>query len=153
MSLSPSWAMSGQAIDGRDDTHLAPGNHLRIVTNPLLGLPVCPIVVQRVVTTRKQLWLQTRSDAVWVDSHGTVLTPPFTLTADNPVTAYLPRPACWVEVAATPSRTSWWPPVVGLELGGQLPGALLDADPPGGPPLVQCGVNTVDLTDRTLARG
>ncbi|WP_154402262.1 hypothetical protein [Ornithinimicrobium cavernae] len=113
MSLSPSWAMSGQAIDGRDDTHLAPGNHLRILTNPLLGLPVCPIVVQRVVTTRKQLWRQTRTDAVWVDSHGSVLTPPFTLTAGNPVTAYLPRPACWVHVEATPTRIEWRPPVVG----------------------------------------
>ncbi|WP_162802240.1 hypothetical protein [Ornithinimicrobium murale] len=135
MSLSPSWAMSGQAIDGRDDTHLALGNHLRIVTNPLLGLPVCPIVVQRVVTTRKQLWRQTRSDAVWVDSHGTVLTPPFTLTADNPVTAHLPRAACWVEVAATPSRTSWWPPVVGPV--HPVPGPVVPpVRPPVRPPVV-----------------
>ncbi|WP_156224828.1 hypothetical protein [Pseudactinotalea suaedae] len=113
MNPSPSWAMSGQAIDGREDTHLAVGNHLRIVTNPLLGLPVCPVVVHRVTIHIKSLQRHTRSDAIWVAANGTILTPPFTLTPDNPVTAYLPRTACWAEVAATPAKGDWKPPVVG----------------------------------------
>ena len=42
-------------------------------------------------------------------------------------------------------------PVVGLERGGELAAAGLDAGPPGGPALVQGRVDTDDLADRALA--
>ncbi len=42
------------------------------------------------------------------------------------------------------------PPVIGLEAGGQLTAAVLDAGPAGGPALVQPGVDADDLTDRAF---
>lgn len=105
MNLSPSWAMSGQALHGHGDTHLAEGTHLRIVTNPLLGLPVCPIVVHQERTTLAHLVRLARTDVIWVASNGTILTPPFTVTPDNPVTGHLPQSACWAWVEARPGKT------------------------------------------------
>jgi len=43
-------------------------------------------------------------------------------------------------------------PVGGLEVGGQFAVANLDGGPPGGPPLVQGGVDVDDLAHRTFAR-
>jgi len=140
MSESPSWAMSGQAIDGREDSHLAEGTHLRIVTNPLLGLPICPIVVDRVTLNVKSLLRYTRSDAIWVDARGALLTPPFAITADNPVTAYLPRSACWAMVSATAAPTRWPFPVVGpVRDPIRLPGTIRDpiGTLPGAGPMVR----------------
>ena len=48
MGLSRAWAFSGQAIDAVGDAHLAPGVHYRVLTNPLLGLPVVPLVIGKV---------------------------------------------------------------------------------------------------------
>ena len=45
-----------------------------------------------------------------------------------------------------------WPAVGALKLGGQLAAAGLNAGPPGGPPLVQPGVDADDFPHRTFAR-
>ncbi len=96
MSLMPSWALSGQAVDGIGDAHLSSGIHYRILINPLLGLPVVPlsVLVGNLGTGAKGY---TRRDVTWVDSNGTLLTAPFTVTPDNPVTGYLPlgQTCCW----------------------------------------------------------
>lgn len=99
MGLSPSWAMSGQAVDGVGDAHLAKGVHYRILTNPLLGLPVVPIAIGK-INLHTLAKGHTRSDVTWVDSQGTILTTPFTVTPDNPVTAYLPlgETCCWAVI-------------------------------------------------------
>ena len=101
MGLSPSWAFSGQAVDGVGDAHLAAGVHYRVLTNPLLGLPVVPLVIGK-ITLGQLAKGHTRRDVTWVDSHGTALTAPFTVTPDNPVTGYLPlgQTCCWAELEA-----------------------------------------------------
>ncbi|WP_298751265.1 hypothetical protein [uncultured Serinicoccus sp.] len=137
MNLTPSWAMSGQALHSHGDTHLAEGTHLRIVTNPLLGLPVCPIVVHQTRSTVDQLARTARTDAIWVTKNGTILTPPFTLTPDNPVTAHLPHPACWALVEAKPGTRGGEGPVVG-PIRDPIPGPIrrilnpLDRERPAG---------------------
>lgn len=88
------------------DTHLQPGIHLRVDAHPLLGLPVAPYIVWRAVL-RDARQIKLRSDVVFVDSRGRVLAAPFTLTPDNPVTAYLslaPGQTClWARVNADPA--------------------------------------------------
>jgi len=87
------------------DTHLQPGIHLRVDAHPLLGLPVAPYIVWRAVL-RDARTIKLRDDVVFVDSRGRVLTAPFTLTPDNPVTAHLalaPGQTCvWARVNADP---------------------------------------------------
>jgi hypothetical protein len=119
MGLSPSWAFCGQAVDGVGDAHLAAGVHYRVLTHPLIGLPVVPLVIGK-ITLGQVAKGHTRTDVTWVDSHGAVLTAPFTVTPDNPVTGYLPlgQTCCW---AALDGRAS----------GGPQPPAL-----PGVPPRV-----------------
>lgn len=121
--LAPSWAFSGQAIDGTGDPHLARGVHFRVLTNPLLGLPIVPIVVGRIVLYEEAKGL-TRRDVTWVDSHGNVLTAPFNVTAGNPVTGYLPlgRTCCWASVEGR---------------AGTLPTPLPPARPPVRPPIIR----------------
>jgi hypothetical protein len=96
MGLMPSWAMSGQAVDAIGDAHLSPGIHYRVLINPLLGLPVVPlsVLVGNLKTMAKGF---TRTDITWVDSTGAILTAPFQVTPDNPVTGYLPpgQTCCW----------------------------------------------------------
>lgn len=105
MVLSPSWAMSGQAIDGSQDPHLAPGVHFRVLINPWLGLPLVPLSVGKAGLGALAKGY-TRTDVTWVDSHGTVLSTPFTVTADNPVTGYLPPDAtcCWAMIDGEAAR-------------------------------------------------
>ena len=99
MGLSPSWAFSGQAVDGVGDAHVAAGVHYRVLTNPLIGLPVVPLVIGK-ITLGELAKGHTRRDVTWVDSHGTTLTAPFTVAPDNPVTGYLPlgQTCCWAEL-------------------------------------------------------
>ncbi len=125
--LVPSWALSGQAVDAAGDAHLSPGVHFRLLTNPLLGLPLVPVAVGR-AELRDRLERYTRHDVTWVDAHGAVLTPPFTVTPDNPVTAHLPlgRTCCWaavdakVDSVAAPSLPTR-PPVLAAPRGRELP--------------------------------
>ena len=106
MKLSPSWAFSGQAIDGRGDTHLAEGLHHRVVTNPLIGLPVAPLVIGRTVWTPSELKSFGRSDVLWIDSRGSVLSLPFTVAPDNPVTGHLPvGQCCWARIDARVTKS------------------------------------------------
>lgn len=94
------------------DTHLQPGIHLRVDAHPLLGLPVAPYIVWRAVL-RDAKQIKLRDDVVFVDSRGRVLTAPFTLTADNPVTAHL---------ALAPGQTCVWARVNADPGGGEVPG-------------------------------
>ena len=70
--------------------------HYRVITHPLLGLPVGPSGHWE--DHPPQLGKgHTRTDITWIDSHGTILTPPFTVTPVNPVTGHLPlgQTCCW----------------------------------------------------------
>lgn len=120
MALSPSWAFSGQAVDSGGDPHLAKGVHYRVLTNPLLGLPVVPLVIGR-VSLGEMAKGHTRSDVIWLDSQGTTLTAPFAVTSDNPVTAHLPlgRTACW---AAVEGRARIRSPLDPIGAGRHAPG-------------------------------
>jgi hypothetical protein len=113
------------------DTHLQAGVHLRVGTNPLLGLPVAPFVVYRAIAKQGED-LKLRSDAVFVDSRGTLVAPPFTLAPDNPVTAYLsllPGDVClWAQVIADPFK--------GTPTGGGGRPGVPPSRPPVRPPLV-----------------
>jgi hypothetical protein len=84
--------------------HLRAGNHLRISHHPYLGLPDAPFIVWR-AQTETMKGIAERVDAVWTDTRGRI-TPPFTLTPDNPVTARLvlnPGETClWAEIVADP---------------------------------------------------
>lgn len=121
MNLTPSWAFSGQAVMSADDAHLAPGLHYRVLTNPLLGLPVVPLAIGK-VSLGKMAKGHTREDVTWVDSQGRILAAPFHITPDNPVTGYLPPgwTCCWAVVHATADPVRPHP---------QLPG-----QPPAFPP-------------------
>ena len=123
MALSPSWAMSGQAVDAAADAHLSKGIHFRVLLNPLLGLPVAPLAVGKIGLGRgAKGW--TRSDVLWVDSHGSVQALPFTVTPDNPVTGYLPlgATACWAMITGEAGR-----------VGRPLPGGVV-REPAGSAP-------------------
>lgn len=110
------------------DTHLQPGIHLRIDAHPLLGLPVAPYIVWRAVL-RDARQIKLRDDVVFVDSRGRVLTAPFTLSPDNPVTAHL---------ALAPGQTCLW--------------ARVNADPAGGgEPTGQAGPINVGPAVRRVA--
>jgi hypothetical protein len=86
------------------EPHLKAGNHLRIAHHPLLGLPHAPFLVSR-ATTDSMKGLAERKNAIWTDSRGNILTPPFQMSADNPVTARLILPAgetcIWAEIIAS----------------------------------------------------
>lgn len=92
-TLPPSWAMGAAAIEAADDPHLAEGIHLRVFTALELGLPVRPFVVYRVPENELQRLFENAvgNELNWVDSHGRVLTPPFEVKPDNPVTGFVPR--------------------------------------------------------------
>ncbi|WP_289019758.1 hypothetical protein [Desulfobacter postgatei] len=86
------------------DPHAQVGNHLRVNTHPLLGLPIAPFIVWRAVTNSLK-GLNIRRDVVFRDKNG-VLEPPFDVTPDNPVTAHIalgPGETCiWAQVEAIP---------------------------------------------------
>src|SRR5262245_20077292 len=101
MILAPRWALTAQAIDAAGDPYLSPGIHLRVTASDRLGLPVLPYSVYKVPLGPAAK--QSLSDQIsWVDSPGTPLTPPFNVTADNPVTGWLPTPqatpCCFIAV-------------------------------------------------------
>jgi hypothetical protein len=104
-SYAPSWALGAQATDAAGDPHLAKGVHLRLFPGPVLGLPIFPFRVFRVNLGQPGSSALFRSDGLrFVDSKNQVLVPPFTMSADNPVTVFLPPPAdglcCWIEILA-----------------------------------------------------
>lgn len=110
MYLAPRWAFSAQAIDATGDARLAKGIHIRALLSDVLGLPSAPLLVYRLpVDFGEKLW---RRDVVWVDSHGTVLSYPFTVTPDNPVTGWLPvgSTCCWFSMEGTAAPIIIRPP-------------------------------------------
>ncbi|MBL8702081.1 MAG: hypothetical protein JNK67_27100 [Alphaproteobacteria bacterium] len=100
------------------DPHVPPGNYIRINADPGLGLPVAPFFISRVVA-REGKGVKFRGDALFVDSSRRIVTPPFELRADNPVTAYIPL---------RPGESCIWARVRADALGGGLP-----AQPPAAP--------------------
>ncbi len=100
-ALPPRWAMGASGIDGAGDPHLTDGIHLRVYVAPQLGLPVCPFLVYRVDANIAEdlVTRGTRTGIAWVDAYGRVLTLPFTVTPDNPVTGHLLRNAGEVAIA------------------------------------------------------
>jgi hypothetical protein len=110
MYLAPRWAFSAQAIDATGDARLAKGIHVRALLSDALGLPAAPLLVYRLpIDFGAKLW---RKDVVWVDSHGTVLSYPFTVTPDNPVTGWLPpgSTCCWFSMEGAASQIIIGPP-------------------------------------------
>lgn len=92
--LPPSWAMGAVGIDGSGDSHLAKGVHLRVFTAPPIGLPIRPFIVYRLDDQLEPQIVgpSVRTSFAWVDSHGRVLTLPFVVTKDNPVTGTILHP-------------------------------------------------------------
>lgn len=88
--------------------HLRAGNHLRIAHHPLLGLPAAPFIVSR-LRLQDIDRMQVRTTALWIDSAGRTLTPPFTIQENNPVTAHVLVAAgetcIWAEILADPSSS------------------------------------------------
>lgn len=86
-----------------NEPHAQVGNHLRVNTHPLLGLPVAPFVVHRAVIDNTKV-LNVRTESVFTDENGRVLIPPFDVTPGNPVTARIVLSAgevcLWAQVDA-----------------------------------------------------
>ncbi|MGB3722935.1 MAG: hypothetical protein WA979_08975 [Pacificimonas sp.] len=119
--VSP-FLMNAQAFPAHpSEPHLTRGTHLRISHNPLLGLPAAPFMVAK-IGFKEMKRFQLRQDALWVDSRGQVITPPFSLRPDNPVTCHLIVPqgeACvWARIVADPGGGGQ-PPVL-THLGGRV---------------------------------
>lgn len=87
-SVSPSLFNAHAIGAAAEDTHLQPGNHLRVNAHPRLGLPVAPFVIWR-ATVFDDVGLKFRSNVLFLDKNDRRLVPPFELTPDNPVTAYI----------------------------------------------------------------
>ncbi|HMG52209.1 MAG TPA: hypothetical protein VK601_01980, partial [Kofleriaceae bacterium] len=106
-TFAPRWLLDGQALDGAGDFHLAPGVHFRLLMSPLLGLPAAPFEVFRIALGTGAGKASLRTDIRWIDSHGRVLTAPFDVTPDNPVTGVLPPPqlgvCIWFTLDAKPT--------------------------------------------------
>lgn len=89
---APPWALTADAIDGTGDTHLQPRFHVRLLPSARLGLPAAPLLVYRTVLPHSLLeGLWNREGAIWVDSRGQRVVPPFDVVADNPVFGHFPR--------------------------------------------------------------
>jgi len=91
-------------IDDRD-THVQPGNHLRMVAHPAMGLPVAPFVVQRAVG--KSSGLVTRQTAQFFLNDTQPISLPFTIRDGQRVTARIVKTAAerciWAQVDAEPA--------------------------------------------------
>jgi hypothetical protein len=147
------------------EPHARPGAHLRVSSPPRLGLPVMPFLVRKAVVSLEDLPVR-QGQAVFIDSRNTIVTPPFTLSADNPVTAHLVRGpgerAIWAEAIVDPHGdrsvrcSAWGTNVQGLEFYGARDRLRLAFS---GPNIVQLDlsgdgsvVDVVWLTERDTAR-
>lgn len=88
-----------------DEPHAQPGNHLRISSHPLLGLPVAPYIVWRGIKRTDQEF-DLRDSVVFTNSAGRLKSPPFRLTPSDPVIATLVfnqnESSIWARVQANP---------------------------------------------------
>lgn len=106
MIPAPPWAFTAEAIDAIGDPHLAKGMHIRALSAPAAGLPATPLFVYRADLGRDRVGrLARHSDVVWIDSFGNVLTAPFSVKPDNPVTGHLVGgQAIWAQLSAVGER-------------------------------------------------
>lgn len=99
--FAPTWALTAAALDGRGDPHLQPGVHLRVLPAPVLGLPVAPLLVER-ITVGHHKRIARDADVLWADARGDVVSVPFDLRSVGPATAWLPsepgNPVIYAEV-------------------------------------------------------
>ena len=95
MALAPPWAFTAEALFSETDSHLVRAVHVRALPSPRAGVPATPLFVSRAFVNADQLAGSMESDDVaWRDDAGNLLTPPFDVTPDRPVTALLPRRRC-----------------------------------------------------------
>lgn len=120
--------LSGQAIDGKGDTHLAAGIHVRFAPAPELGLPIEPLQVVRLTLGPGKQWPGLRTDIVWIDAGGNYITPPFKVVPGSIVRGYLPKlggaTCCWLRLSATVTGVvgpSFNPFVLSRSLSGTAP--------------------------------
>lgn len=100
-AIAPAWAMAAQALQASDQDHVRTGLHLRVLTSPLLGLPITPFRILEQPVDLDSL----REDVVWTDTAPLPrhLHPPFQVTPDRPAIGWLPSPAadatcCWIRI-------------------------------------------------------
>ena len=132
MALAPPWAFSAEAIDGIGDTHLARGIHIRALPSPSAGLPATPLFVYRALLNADAIGRASRhTEVIWIDSFGNLLTAPFEVVPNNPVTGHLTAgTAIWARLQARPLRPegiSFAAMVNGP--GGLIPFLRRDMDP------------------------
>ena len=88
-----------------NEPHARAGNHFRINTHPLLGLPVAPFIIWRAVVEDER-GLQLRKEVTFRDDDNRTVTAPFTLTRDRPITASITlarnQTCIWARVIADP---------------------------------------------------
>ncbi len=103
--FAPPWALTAAALDGRGDPHLRPGVHLRVLPGPTLGLPVAPLLVDRISLGSGER-IEPATDVLWTDARGDSLPVPFDLAPASPATAWLPsdpgNPVIYAEVLVKP---------------------------------------------------
>jgi len=88
LPIVPPALLNGHGLFAQNsEPHAQPGNHLRITNHPLLGLPVAPYIIWRGITGDQELAL--RNETIFTDSIGRVLSPPFKLDSNIPVTVTL----------------------------------------------------------------
>ena len=105
-AIAPRWALMAQAIDGIGDPLLEPGVHVRLLPSDRVGLPIVPFDVRRVALGPSAANATLRTDIVWTGAGGNILTPPFDVTPDSPVTGWLPAPVALGSIADTVSPTA-----------------------------------------------
>lgn len=73
-----------------DEPHAKAGNHVRVATHPLLGLPVAPLMFWRGQIEPDEVGRFARTDVTAVAADGAVLTVPFDVSPAMPVTVTFP---------------------------------------------------------------
>ncbi len=71
------------------EAHAQAGNHLRVSTHPLLGLPVTPFVVYRAVPDSRKILVKRKVASYIDDVTGLPLSPPFNMQSGQSVSVYL----------------------------------------------------------------
>ncbi|HEX6935777.1 MAG TPA: hypothetical protein VF227_04595 [Actinomycetes bacterium] len=106
-TLAQTWALTAAAIETSGDPHLQPGVHLRVLPGLRIGLPVAPLMVDRVVIGHAGR-VGRSTGVVWTGADGEVLTAPFDLGPASPATAWLPsspgNPVVYAEVLVERAR-------------------------------------------------
>lgn len=108
--FAPTWALTAAAIDATGDPQLRPGVHLRVLPSLALGLPVAPLLVERIDVGDVE---RPSDDVAWSDLDLNPLATPFELGDVGTAVAWLPNepgnPVIYAEVLVTP-KTPWRDP-------------------------------------------